>query len=269
MITSRIQVVRPRIGLLRVDGRTSFAAASYVLCLLCVICAALLLPSRPELALLAAAVLCGWSEVDGLCGSSHVGTITPLRVRSPGGSLWLKSVSAYTLGGIVTACCVGLALGGVGRLLRLDQPYTVPTALIVSAGLALVLVARELGVIGFSLPQIHRQTHKAWAVEHGMVVGAAMWGAHIGLGFATVIKHGGFFVIVLLALAQGPVGAAVIMTAYWIGRTLPLWFAGTLAISQCSAPELFRALLDNHAAYRHVAAIGLLLLAVVAVRLTL
>lgn len=269
MATFRTPALRQATGFLHTERLTPFARASYLLSLVCVTLGAVLTPGRPELALLAAAMLCGWSEVDGLCGTSHVGTLTPLRLLSPTGSLWLKGVSAYTVGGLITACCVGFALGALGWVLQLSRlPSVLVPGLILISALALVLAARELGVIRFALPQVHRQTHKVWAVEHGMITGSAMWGAHIGLSFATVVQHGGFFIVVSLALVNGAATATLLMAAYWIGRTLPLWFAGTLPLSQCSGPDLLRALLRRRAAYRHCAAIGLLMFAVIAVRLT-
>src|SRR4030095_9276320 len=97
LTTFRIPAFRLRSGL-HTRRLTSFARASYLLSLICVTLGAALAPDRPELALLVAATLCGWSEVDGLCGTSHVGTLTPLRLLSPNRWLWLKSVSAYTIG---------------------------------------------------------------------------------------------------------------------------------------------------------------------------
>ena len=124
--------------------------------------------------------------------------------------------------------------------------------------LAISLAARELGLVGFALPQIHRQTNKSWGVEFGITTGAAMWGIHIGLGFATVIQHGGFYILVLFAMVVGPVKGAVLLATYWLGRTLPIWFGGTLKEDQRDAPELLRLLLTNRTAYRHAAGSALL-----------
>jgi len=86
-----------------------------------------------------------------------------------------------------------------------------------------ILAARELRLIRFRLPQVDRQTVREWAYDYGFVTAAGMWGAHIGIGFATVIQHGGFYVLVLLAMQGGWELAASLFCVYWIGRTLPIW----------------------------------------------
>jgi cytochrome c biogenesis protein CcdA len=85
-----------------------------------------------------------------------------------------------------------------------------------------------------------------------------MWGAHIGLGFATVIQHGGFLVLVLLGLVAGPFESAMLFAAYWLGRTLPIWFAGLFASRNGNAPELIQDLLSDSDLYRRAAGAGLL-----------
>jgi len=88
--------------------------ATYGLAILGLAIGSLLLPSNPMIAAASAAVLCGWSEVDGLCGMSHVTTLTPLRVLYPHSGRWAQAVSAYTAGGLVTAALVGTLIGVLG-----------------------------------------------------------------------------------------------------------------------------------------------------------
>lgn len=230
---------------------------------------ALLISIHPMVAALAAAILCGWSEVDGLCGTSHVCTISPLRLMSPRDTLWLKAVSAYTVGGLVTGACAGALLGTLGQVVLLNRSYVLYGASMLIAALALVLAAREFNLVRFRLPQVYRQTQKIWAVEYGVVTASAMWGSHIGLGFATVVQHGGFFVLVLFAGVLGPVKGALVMAAYWFGRTLPLWFARALSLDQCNAPELMRLLLVDRAVYRYAAAAGLVCTGLIALKLAM
>src|SRR5437870_7650964 len=84
-------------------GEYSFAAATYVFMVSGILVWTAALRVSPVLAIYATALLFGWSEGNGLCGTSHVCCLTPLRVLDPSGNLWLRSVSAYTLAGIPTA----------------------------------------------------------------------------------------------------------------------------------------------------------------------
>ena len=97
--------------------KAPFAVATYVVLAAGLLAAYALGRQQPELLLFISAILFGWSEVDGACGRSHVGTLTPLRVYDPTNKLWLKSVSGYTIGGIVTSALVGAALGFIGSYL--------------------------------------------------------------------------------------------------------------------------------------------------------
>jgi cytochrome c biogenesis protein CcdA len=105
--------------------------------------------------------------------------------------------------------------------------------------LALVLAAREWGWIRFSLPERRRQTEKVWAHEFGFIGASALWGFHIGLGFATRVTYGGFWAFVALGLALGnPLYGATLMLVYWLGRALPLWLAPALNWSGSDSSHL-------------------------------
>jgi len=81
-----------------------------------------------------------------------------------------------------------------------------------------------LGLLHFQLPERKRQTEKVWAHEFGFVMASAMWGFHIGLGFTTYVKYGGFWVLTVMAFAVGePSYGAVLMLLYWFGRAIPVW----------------------------------------------
>jgi hypothetical protein len=230
-----------------------FAAASYGVSILVVVVAGWALDFDPLITALLGALLCGWAEVDGLCGMSHVGTLTPLRLSTARRGLWVKAVGAYTAGGLVTAAFVGALFGTVGHFVDLRR---VGFAFLI-ATLATLLIARELQLVRYQLPQIARQTYKFWAMEYGILPASAMWGAHIGLGLATVVQHGGLFVVLLLAFALGPAEATFLVVAFWAGRTLPLWFAGMLNAKQCDGPIITDLMLQNRRAYCHVASLGI------------
>jgi hypothetical protein len=218
----------------------------------------LLLFIDPWLAIAATAVMFGWSEMDGLCGTSHVCTLTPLRAFSSRIDVWWKSVFAYTLAGTATSASVGLLLGSAGAF-GIGRSGQILYAIL--ALLSVSLAARELGLLRFPLPQIRRQTHKMWAFEFGIVTAAGMWGAHIGLGFATVIKHGGYFVLVGLACLGGPKFGAAVLAAYWLGRSLPLWLVPVLTRRWDDGGHIGNLVGASASACRYLAASGLVVAA--------
>lgn len=247
-------------ALIGVAAAAPFATATYGLAVLGTVTGLLLAPSHPVALLFVATILCGWSELDGACGTSHAVAITPLRGLDPTHRLWLKAAATYTIAGVVTAASVGAVLGIVGMIVRAligHDEYLLAAV----AALAIVLSAREMGLVSFGLPQFPRQTQKMWAIHFGFVTGAAMWGAHIGLGVATVIKHGGLYVVAASALLLGPLAGAALMAAFWLGRTLPIWAAPALSSDHANGGTLLDSVITPWKAYRHCSAIGLLAMA--------
>jgi uncharacterized membrane protein len=146
-----------------------------------------------------------------------VGALTPLgkAARKYG----IKAALAYTLAGTVSALVVGSLLGLLGS-------YSLWTRALLwlTCPLALLLAARDFGWIKFRVPERTRQTEKTWAHDFGFLMASAMWGFHLGLGFATYIRYGGFWVLTLAAFAAGqPSYGALLMLVYWLGRALPVW----------------------------------------------
>lgn len=222
--------------------------------------------NEPMLVLLVAALLCGWAEIDGLCGTSHVSALTPLRALDRSHRLWFRAMSAYTAVGIVTSVFVGAILSVLGLLLQVVAP--VPQYLFAFAAIiAALLCLRELDICEFRLPQLHRQTEKMWAQRFGFVTGAAMWGGHIGLGFATVIRHGGLLAIGVCAMALEPPKAAGLLAVFWVGRTLPIWLTPAVTSDHADGAGLANLVVKPTTAYRDCAAAGLLCLTAAAAML--
>ena len=140
--------------------------------------------------------------------------------------LWLSAVSAYTLAGALASAGVGALVSLGGRLLPAGSR---PVLLLALAAVGLVLAARDAGWLRFPLPQRLRQSEKTWYHEFGPVGASVLWGLHIGVGLHTRIRYGGYWLLVLLVFFAGDsaYGAAV-FTAYWLGRTLPVWLAPVL-----------------------------------------
>jgi len=184
-----------------------------------------------------------------------LGALTPLGKVAGNYKLWFRSVFAYTVAGAISSTIVGLALGAVGRVIGLSSTGGIGLYLV--ALLSLILAAREWGWIKFRLPERKLQTEKVWAHQFGFVIASAMWGLHIGLGFATRVTYGGFWVLVAGILALGdPRFGAILMLSYWIGRALPLWLVPVLVSSQ-EILDLSEAVFDHGFVYHRLAGIGL------------
>lgn len=241
--------------------RLQFSRVTYAFGLAMILAAAFLVPISPEAALMLTALALGWSEVDGLCGIAHYGSITPQYALDK--KLWFRSVSAYTVAGIGTAALTGWLVGTAGDVIFGLAGFDTAggTAYVVLACVASLLALREFDSFWFVLPQWHRQTVKAWAYEYGFVIGAGMWGGHIGFGLLTVITHGGLFALVILALMWKPQLAAGLFVVFWIGRTLPLWTAPYMTCSPNDGDLLFAKLERASKPCCHIAALGLLAMA--------
>ncbi len=184
---------------------------------------------------------------------SLLGALTPLGKGARG--LWFRSVLAYTAGGFVSATLTGMALGLVGRWLGVGAAADVPFYFI--SILALIIAAGEWGWICFRLPERKLQTEKFWAHEFGFIMASAMWGLHIGLGFATRVTYGGFWLLVTVALAMGdPTYGSILMLVYWLGRALPVWVAPALVGPTRDATELPEAILEHGLMYHRVVALA-------------
>jgi cytochrome c biogenesis protein CcdA len=148
---------------------------------------------------------------------SLAGALTPLVKVAP--RQWILSAVLFTLTGGISASVVGAALGSLGHYVgSAKQAYW----LIIP--IALVLAAREFRWVHFKLPEPKRQTEKVWAHEFGFLIASGMWGFHIGLGFATYVKYGGFWILAATAFATGSARyGAMLMLVYWLGRAMSVW----------------------------------------------
>lgn len=242
------------------SDRNGFRMATYVLAVIVLASALVLFRFSLTAALLLASLLLGWSELNGRCGTSHVSTLTPLRSMQPR-NLWLRAVSTYTVSG-------ALSSSGVGAIAGLLGEFVVPMRPALLVGIVIggvVLAGGELHLWQVRIPQVRRQTNKMWAFEFGVLPAATMWGIHIGLGFATVIRHGGFIVLAPFAMAEGTLGGATILCSYWIGRTLPLWVAPYIVPRNVDGVPLVEMIQRPERAYAWSATIGIVMAVCVAI----
>jgi hypothetical protein len=193
---------------------------------------------------------------------SLVGALTPLGKVARDWRTWLSAVALYTLAGLGVSAGIGAALGWLGRSLGLAPGRT--GVLAASLLLALVLAARELGLVRFRLPERPLQTEKVWIHQFGARGAAFLWGLHLSLGFFTRINYGGFWLLSLLAVGLGdPLLGALLVGGHWLGKTLPVWVAPLVYRDPSDGRELMAVWRSETALYTRLQGVGLLAAAAV------
>ncbi|MCY4011213.1 MAG: hypothetical protein OXG82_00715 [Gammaproteobacteria bacterium] len=133
--------------------------------------------------------------------------------------------------------------------------------LIGTSGLAaLAMMLRAMQLVRFEVPQCDRQTHKRWLGQFSMPTAVGMWGAHIGLAVTTVIAYGGLYPVLLLAAGLSNGHGEWLPVVFWLGRTAAMWLA-PVVVGSTNGSDYVDALMESRPTFRHVAAIGLAMLA--------
>jgi hypothetical protein len=175
---------------------------------------------------------------------------------------WVAAVSLYTLSGLGVTLAAGAGIGDLGRVVGLaGRPAVALTACL---AIAIVLAARELGVLRFRLPERSLQTEKVWMHEFGPLGAATMWGLHLSLGFFTRVNYGGFWLVTLLALGIGSPGiGALLVGGHWLGKALSVWVAPLALRTSADGSEVVGIWDTDAGHYRRVQALGLVAVGVV------
>lgn len=169
---------------------------------------------------------------------------------------WLVNVTAYTLAGTLTSALVGAGLGAAGAAVLPDHVGWVGTALVLAV--ALLALARELGIVAVPLPQLGRQTRGVWANWYGARIAAVLWGLDLGLTFTTWVELSGVWVLATVAFVAGePLVGAALFTSYWLGRALSVWVGPLLMTSASDTPVLVASLNHQHRLFRSVHVAGI------------
>lgn len=155
---------------------------------------------------------------------------------------------------MATSYCVGLALAAPGTLLNVQTSILFYGA---SGAVAVLMLLRETGLVGFNPPQCDRQTEKSWLFEFGHVTAAGMWGSHIGFAVTTVVTHGGLYPLVLLAVGLGLGYGEWVLVCFWCGRIIPMWLAPRLVGRSSDGSVIAAALRRSDRSFRAVAACGI------------
>src|SRR5947199_4417711 len=129
---------------------------------------------------------------------------------------WMVSLVMFGIGAVSTAALLGLALGAA-------LPAGGTAAALVVAAFAAFEAAAELGLLRLPLPQLRRQVPERWRERHPQPVAALLYGAGLGVGFATYLPVS--TLIVVSVAVTGLLGAgdgALVLGAFGAGRALAL-----------------------------------------------
>lgn len=165
--------------------------------------------------------------------------------------IWLRSVSAYTLGGIIAAGLVGACVGWIGSGLSI---IVSPSWLLGWAALVgVAVVIREAVGRTWPLPQLRRQTPEGLRVRHPAPVAAAIWGFDLGLVFSTWLSFAGPWFLLAIAVALGePLAGMALFIAHWLARAAWLWLAAYLLPSARVGPAFSRQVVRHVGLFRTV-----------------
>src|SRR3954449_7310087 len=129
---------------------------------------------------------------------------------------WLLSLALFTAGAVPAAGVLGLALGAA-------LPAGGAGVAAAVAVFALLEAAAELGLLRLPLPQLRRQVSERWRERYPQPVPALLYGAGLGVGFATYLPVATLLVVAAgVAALAGPVGGAAVLAGFGLGRTLVL-----------------------------------------------
>ncbi len=165
-----------------------------------------------------------------------VETITP--VVYGGRGRWLGAVALHAAAATAVAMVFGATLGWLGG--RLGAPFGRPGLVVVGLA-ALVYALAELPRVEVPVPQLRRQVPDWWRTFFGRPVAAVLYGAGLGVGFATYLGHGTLVAVAVAAAATGrPALGALLVAPFGSIRGLTAaaaWGSGT--------PDASRALVDR------------------------
>jgi len=185
-----------------------------------------------------------------------VETITPV-VHGGRKGRWAGDVALHVAGASLSAGAFGAILGAAGSVL--GAPWGRGGLLVVVAVSGAYLL-REVGAVPVPVPQLRRQVPEWWRTFFTAPVASFLYGAGLGIGFVTFLRHGTLVAVAAAAAAAGKPGLGALLVApFGIARGLSV-----LATARIRAPEGGRALVGrleaaaSAPAWRtaHVAALG-------------
>lgn len=216
----------------------------------------------PGIIVAAVAALRGlWSP----CGLSMISTITPVDERGRGHRFGVTA-TWFTLGGVAGGATLGAAMALGAWLVSLTGASTSLTVGVFACA-ALLTVASDVGLGGFSLPIHARQVDETWLRRLRPWAYASGFGWQIGTGFATYIMTSAVYLTAAAGvLSADPLVALGIGTFFGTVRGL-LVFVAVRATDHARLQRL-HATIDRYTDSTLYLAIGAQIVAVGALALT-
>jgi cytochrome c biogenesis protein CcdA len=142
-----------------------------------------------------------------------VETLTP--AVCGGRSRRTLAILAFAAGALLASAGLGALLGLAGRSIG----GTV--ALVIVAALAVVVAAREAGLVRFPVPQVRRQVPERWRRSLPLPLWSFGYGAGLGVGLLTHQPVATLWIAVAGAVALGsPVAGAACLAVFGLGRAV-------------------------------------------------
>lgn len=166
-------------------------------------------------------------------------SIHPLGERTRN-NRWGVTVGAFAMGAIIAGALVGWLLGWAGAAV-LDDWGTTPLLIATSV---VILAAGALDLAGVEVPGPKRQVNEHWiGAYRGWVYGGA-FGFELGVGVMTyVVTWSVYALFAIEFLTASPLAGALVGAVFGVGRSLALFFAGT--IDRASRLTAFHSRMDS------------------------
>lgn len=138
---------------------------------------------------------------------------------------WVVTVTAFTVGAIVSATLVGALLGLLGEVLlgSVDATWALVIVGVAAVG------AGALDLAGVSPPGLKRQVNEHWIGRYrGWIYGGG-FGAQLGLGFITYIVTWTVLLTLIAELMTGSwTSGAAVGAVFGFGRSISVLLAGRI-----------------------------------------
>jgi hypothetical protein len=150
-----------------------------------------------------------------------LGSITPLGERGRG-RRWGPTVAVFTGASTVGGAGLGAVLGALGQV-AVAAGHHGRVGLVALGSLILIGVAFDVGLIGSSLPSLHRQVNEDWLRRYRGWVSAAGFGFQLGLGVVTIVSVSSVYLVFAAALLSGSAATgSIIGGSFGLLRAVPL-----------------------------------------------
>ncbi len=171
---------------------------------------------------------------------------------------YLAAVIVHIVAATITAAATGAVLALVGR--GVGAPWHSAGAAIVGL-VASIYLMREAFGLPVPLPNARRQVPEWWRTFFSPIVAAGLYGAGLGVAFATFLSFGTFVAVAAAAVASGdPVTGAAITAPFGAARGL----AVALSAARWRDPNTAVSAVEDRAATALPRAINAAVLGIVA-----